>query len=320
LTGTNTGDQTTITGNAGTATTLATGRTIAITGDVTYTSPAFDGSGNVTAAGTVTRVNGTALSGLATGLLKNTTGTGVPSIALNSDLPVMTATVGGAVPTPPNNTTTFLRGDGTFAAPAAGGDMVLASIQSVSGTKTFDKDKLLVKGTSTGVTNLTTANASVTSYTATFPAKDGTVAMTSDISSIYTADGTLAGARTVTQNNNNLTFATGTARTIVDGSFQTLGAVYAGVRTYTGAANVDWDSGLNKDYLVVITNAAITNVLALPDPALNANRVLIIFNNTGGTVNFCPACSGRPIGITNITGTRPGGFISDGTSWFAISR
>lgn len=32
----------------------------------------------------------------------------------------MTATVGGVVPTPPNNTTTFLRGDGTFAAPAAG--------------------------------------------------------------------------------------------------------------------------------------------------------------------------------------------------------
>lgn len=32
----------------------------------------------------------------------------------------MTATVGGLVPTPPNNTTTFLRGDGTFAAPVSG--------------------------------------------------------------------------------------------------------------------------------------------------------------------------------------------------------
>lgn len=36
-------------------------------------------------------------------------------------LPVMTSTVAGIVPTPPNNTTTFLRGDGTFAAPAGGG-------------------------------------------------------------------------------------------------------------------------------------------------------------------------------------------------------
>jgi len=59
-------------------------------------------------------------SPLATGLLKSTTGTGELTIAVNSDLPAMTATVGGAVPTPPNNTTTFLRGDGTFAAPAGG--------------------------------------------------------------------------------------------------------------------------------------------------------------------------------------------------------
>lgn len=53
LSGTNTGDQTNITGNAGTATALQTGRTISITGDLTYTSPAFNGTGNVTAAGTL---------------------------------------------------------------------------------------------------------------------------------------------------------------------------------------------------------------------------------------------------------------------------
>lgn len=40
-------------GNATTATALATGRTISITGDLAYTSPTFDGSGNVTAAGTL---------------------------------------------------------------------------------------------------------------------------------------------------------------------------------------------------------------------------------------------------------------------------
>lgn len=55
--GTNTGDQTTITGNAGTATALATGRTLAITGDLVWTSPSFDGSGNVTAVGTLATVN-----------------------------------------------------------------------------------------------------------------------------------------------------------------------------------------------------------------------------------------------------------------------
>lgn len=46
-----------ITGNAATATALATGRTISITGDLTYTSPSFDGTGNVTAAGTLATVN-----------------------------------------------------------------------------------------------------------------------------------------------------------------------------------------------------------------------------------------------------------------------
>lgn len=44
-------------GNAATATTLATGRTLAITGDLTWTSPSFNGSANVTAAGTLATVN-----------------------------------------------------------------------------------------------------------------------------------------------------------------------------------------------------------------------------------------------------------------------
>ena len=44
---------TTTTGNAATSTALATGRTIALTGDVTYTSPSFNGSANVTAAATL---------------------------------------------------------------------------------------------------------------------------------------------------------------------------------------------------------------------------------------------------------------------------
>jgi len=41
----------------GSAATLATGRTISITGDLAYTSPSFDGSGNVTAVGTLANVN-----------------------------------------------------------------------------------------------------------------------------------------------------------------------------------------------------------------------------------------------------------------------
>jgi hypothetical protein len=46
----------TVTG-IGSAVKLVTGRTIAVTGDLAYTSPSFDGSGNVTAAGTLATVN-----------------------------------------------------------------------------------------------------------------------------------------------------------------------------------------------------------------------------------------------------------------------
>jgi hypothetical protein len=41
----------------GSAATLTTGRTISISGDLSYTSPSFDGSANVTAAGTLATVN-----------------------------------------------------------------------------------------------------------------------------------------------------------------------------------------------------------------------------------------------------------------------
>ena len=41
----------------GSAATLTTGRTIAITGDLAYTSPSFNGSSNITAAGTLATVN-----------------------------------------------------------------------------------------------------------------------------------------------------------------------------------------------------------------------------------------------------------------------
>ena len=58
---------TSVTGNAGTATKLATARSIAMTGDVTWSIAAFDGSANVTAAGTL------ANSGVTAGTYKSVT-------------------------------------------------------------------------------------------------------------------------------------------------------------------------------------------------------------------------------------------------------
>jgi hypothetical protein len=53
VTGNASGSSATCSGLSATTTALATGRTIGITGDVVWTSPTFDGTGNVTAASTI---------------------------------------------------------------------------------------------------------------------------------------------------------------------------------------------------------------------------------------------------------------------------
>ena len=73
--GTNTGDQ-----------------TITLTGDVT-------GSGTSSFATTVGKINGTSLAALSTGILKNTTTTGVPSIAVAADFPTLNQNTTGSAAT-----------------------------------------------------------------------------------------------------------------------------------------------------------------------------------------------------------------------------
>lgn len=90
---------TTVSGNAGTATALANARTISATGDVTWTSASFDGTANVSGSATVTKINGTSLGGLATGILKNTTTTGIPSIAIAADFPTLNQSTTGSAAT-----------------------------------------------------------------------------------------------------------------------------------------------------------------------------------------------------------------------------
>lgn len=55
-----------------------------------------------------------------------------PIANISAYMPVMTATVAGAVPTPPNSTSKFLRGDGTWAAAGGGGATDSISVASAS--------------------------------------------------------------------------------------------------------------------------------------------------------------------------------------------
>lgn len=92
--------------------------------------------------------------------------------------------------------TKFLRGDATWATPSGTGDMILASVQSVTGKKTFDATKLAMKGSSTGVTTIDSANSGASNFTATLKAATGTLAYTSDITG--TNSGTNTGDQTIT--------------------------------------------------------------------------------------------------------------------------
>lgn len=113
----------------GSAATLTTGRTIAMTGDVAWTSAAFNGSGNVTGTSTIgTNVvtlakmaqvaTGTFLGRItaATGNVETLTGTQATTL-----LDSFTSTLKGLAPASGGGTTNFLRADGTWAAPSGAG-------------------------------------------------------------------------------------------------------------------------------------------------------------------------------------------------------
>jgi len=87
----------------GSAATLTTGRTIAVTGDLAYTSPSFDGSANVTAAGTLATVNTNV--GSFTNASVTVNGKGLVTAASSGTAPVTSVTAtspvassGGATP------------------------------------------------------------------------------------------------------------------------------------------------------------------------------------------------------------------------------
>jgi uncharacterized protein YjbI with pentapeptide repeats len=109
LTGSSTGKTTVASANSSatnyTITLPAATGTVALTSDITSgTATNFSGAlvGDVTGtqgATVVGKINGTSLAGLATGILKNTTTTGVPSIAVAADFPVLNQNTTGSAAT-----------------------------------------------------------------------------------------------------------------------------------------------------------------------------------------------------------------------------
>jgi len=132
---------------------------------------------------------------------------------------------------------------------------------------------------------------------------------------IYTANDTLSDNRTVTHNNKNLTFVTGSGRAIIDGAFQTTGGVFAHVRTITSSPV--WQ---DNDYIMICSFSG-GGDLHLPNPSLFPGRVLLIRNNSiegggSGTINYK---SYIPINNTSLTTSRGHVLVSDGTNWYVVA-
>ena len=250
-------------------------------------------SGDVTGSGTtaittnVGKINGTSLAALGTGIVKNTTGTGVPSIAIAGDFPTLNQNTTGSAAKLTTGRTISITGDLTYTSPAFNG----TSNVTAAGT---------LATVNANVGSFTNANITVNAKGLITAASNGNSGTVTNIATGYGLSGgpiTSTGTIVVDTATLHLKFL----------------ALKDSVNAITGYTTLYQNSlkqnQLNGTGIVKATGTTITYVPVLPvsnggtnsSSALNNNRVMV---SSGGSIVEAPALTNGQL-LIGSTGTAP---------------
>jgi hypothetical protein len=134
---------------------------------------------------------------------------------------------------------------------------------------------------------------------------------------LYTDNAAITSARTVTLNNNDLTFTAGvggTGKTVVASTFKTGGAVYGNVRIE--AAQITAATWTATDYAIIGTSQT---TIELPNASNNLGRIISLTNQSGGTRSYVGSDANfKPLNTSTLVGGKGQLMIATTLGWQII--